>query len=68
MTASVDATPTAEIIGVRGGYVRIACPHCNSQHAHPQANIGSAEVLAPCHRNHAKLRTYSIRPKRKTVQ
>lgn len=42
------ATGTATVVGTRGKFTLVKCPHCQGRHAHEQASIGSRAVLAVC--------------------
>jgi hypothetical protein len=42
------ATGTATLIGTKGKFAVVKCPHCHGRHAHEQASVGSQAVLAVC--------------------
>jgi hypothetical protein len=66
MTAPRSATAVAKVLGVHGRFIRISCPFCGQQHAHPSASLGSQCVVALCHKPYQDLRTYAIpKPKKR---
>ena len=59
MTA-VWSTGVAEIVGTTPRGVKVACPHCNQQHEHTRAVLGSKSVAAGCHAGFSRCREYRV--------
>ncbi len=42
------AIGTATLVGTRGKFALVKCPHCQGRHAHEHKSVGSRAVLAVC--------------------
>lgn len=50
----------AEVIGVDGRSVMVACPHCAQTHSHGRGMLGSRSIAAGCHAGWSRCREYRI--------
>jgi hypothetical protein len=49
VTAPDSEIGVAEVLAVKGRWVRVACCFGDHQHLHARESLGSAELLAGCH-------------------